>query len=85
MVLELLILGGYGQFVWPSFIFTFASCLILYVRTKKELQKQEKMFLNEYKKRIFQELRLLKEKKLEKKLCLVPQFKYLKSSKNIKC
>ena len=49
MVLELLILGGYGQFVWPSFIFTFASCLILYVQTKKELQKQEKMFQNEYK------------------------------------
>ena len=49
MVLELLILGGYGQFVWPSFVFTFASCLILYVKTKKELRKQEKMFLNEYK------------------------------------
>ena len=48
MVLELLILGGYGQFVWPSFIFTFASCLILYVKTKKELRKQEKMFLDEY-------------------------------------
>ena len=50
MVLELLILGGYGQFVWPSFVFTFVSCLILYVKTKKELRKQEKMFLDEYKK-----------------------------------
>ena len=49
MVLELLILGGYGQFVWPAFIFTFLSCLILYLKTKKELQKQEKMFLNEFK------------------------------------
>ena len=48
MVLELLILGGYGQFVWPSFVFTFVSCLILYVKTKKELRKQEKMFLDEY-------------------------------------
>ena len=48
MVLELLILGGYGQFVWPSFVFTFASCLMLYVKTKKELRKQEKMFLDEY-------------------------------------
>ena len=48
MVLELLILGGYGQFVWPSFIFTFALCLILYVKTKKELRKQEKMILDEY-------------------------------------
>ena len=49
MVLDLLILGGYGQFVWPSFVFTFVSCLILYVKTKKELRKQEKMFLDEYK------------------------------------
>ena len=49
MVLELLILGGYGQFVWPSFVFTFVSCLILYVKTKKELRTQEKMFLDEYK------------------------------------
>ena len=49
MNLELLILGGYGQFVWPAFIFTFVSCFVLYVKTKKEFQKQEKMFLNEFK------------------------------------
>ena len=62
MVLELLILGGYGQFVWPSFIFTFVSCLILYVKTKTELQKQEKMFLNEYK-----EVRISRIKTVERK------------------
>ena len=45
MDLELLILGGYGQFVWPAFIFTFASCFILYVKTKKDLQEQEKIFI----------------------------------------
>ena len=49
MNLELLILGGYGQFVWPAFIFTFVSCFSLYVKTKKEFQKQEKMFLKEFK------------------------------------
>ena len=48
MDLEFLILGGYGQFVWPAFIFTFVSCLILFVKTKKEFQKQEKIFLQEY-------------------------------------
>ena len=45
---EILILGGYGHFVWPAFIFTFVSCFILYAKTKKELQKQEKIFLKEY-------------------------------------
>ena len=49
MNFELLILGGYGQFVWPAFIFTFVSCFVLYVKTKKEFQKQEKMFLKEFK------------------------------------
>ena len=49
MNLEFLILGGYGQFVWPAFIFTFVSCYVLYIKTKKELQKQEKIFLKEFK------------------------------------
>ena len=48
MDLEFLILGGYGHFVWPAFIFTFVSCFILFVKTKKEFQKQEKIFLQEY-------------------------------------
>ena len=42
-------MGGYGQFVWPAFIFTFVSCVALYKMTKKELQKQEKIFFSEYK------------------------------------
>ena len=49
MNIELLVLGGYGQFVWPAFIFTFVSCFLLYLKTKKELKKQEKMFLIEFK------------------------------------
>ena len=47
MNLELLILGGYGQFVWPAFIFTFVICFTLYLKTKKEFKKQEKIFLIE--------------------------------------
>jgi|TARA_B110000438_G_C15750296_1_gene622635 heme exporter protein D len=49
MALKILILGGYGHFVWPAFIFTFLSCLTLYIKTKKSLKKYEKMYLNEYK------------------------------------
>ena len=66
MVLELLILGGYGQFVWPSFVFTFVSCLILYVKTKTELQKQEKMFLNEYKEAHISRIRAVERKEIRK-------------------
>ena len=49
MNLELLILGGYGQYVWPAFIFTFVSCFVFFVKTRKEFQKQEKMFVKEFK------------------------------------
>ena len=45
MNLEFLILGGYGQFVWPAFVFTFVCCFVLYIKTKKEFQTQEKKFL----------------------------------------
>ena len=49
MSLEFFILSGYGQFVWPAFMFTFLSCYILYIKTLKEFKKQEKLFLSEFK------------------------------------
>ena len=48
MNLDLFILGGYGQIVWPAFIFTLVICFYLYLKTKKELRRQEKLFLNEF-------------------------------------
>ena len=62
MNLELLTLGGYGQFVWPAFIFTFVSCFLLYVKTKKELKKQEKMFLIEHKQKPIAKIEVVKRK-----------------------
>ena len=49
MSLEFFILDGYGQFVWPAFIFTFVICFALYLKTKKEFKKQEKIFSIEFK------------------------------------
>ena len=49
MILEFLNLNGYGQFVWPAFIFTFTICSYLFLRTTNELKKQEKLFLKEFK------------------------------------
>ena len=64
MNLELLILGGYGQFVWPAFIFTFVSCFVLYVKTKKEFQKQEKLFLKEFKQIQIEKIETTKNKEV---------------------
>ena len=64
MNIELLVLGGYGQFVWPAFIFTFVSCFLLYIKTKKELKKQEKMFLIEFKQMPIAKIEVAKQKEL---------------------
>ena len=62
MNLELFILGGYGHFVWPAFIFTLVSCFALYLKTNKEFRKEEKMFLNEFKVIKLVKIKAVKEK-----------------------
>ena len=61
---ELLILGGYGQFVWPAFIFTFVCCFVLYLKTKKELKKQEAIFLIECKQAPAEKIKITKQKEI---------------------
>ena len=62
MNLEIFILNGSGQFVWPAFLFTFLSCFFLFVKTKAEFKKQEKIFLN-----TFEQPRVIKIKIAEQK------------------
>ena len=62
MLTELLTMNGYGQFVWPAFIFTFVSCFVLYAKTRKEFKKQEKMFLKEFKQIYTDKIKTAKEK-----------------------
>ena len=63
MNLELFILGGYGHFVWSAFMFTLVSCFVLYLRTSKTFQKEEKIFLREFKQ--IQEVKIKTAKKQE--------------------
>jgi len=62
MNIELLLFNGYGQFIWPAFMFTFLFCFLLYLKTKKDFQKQEKIFLNEFKKMQTAEIKIKKRK-----------------------
>ena len=68
MVIDILYLGGYGQFVWPAFIFTFASCFLLYLKTKKELKEQEKVFLIEFKQMPVVKTEIAEQKELSKEV-----------------
>ena len=68
MNLELLVLGGYGQFVWPAFIFTFVCCFLLYIKTKKELKRQEKILSIEFKQMPITKIEVSKQKELLKEV-----------------
>ena len=56
-------MNGYGQFVWTAFIFSFVSCLYLYLKTRIELKKQEKIYLLEFGLIEAQKIQLNKRKK----------------------
>ena len=47
MINNLLLMNGYGIFVWSSFILTFIVCAVVYYRTRKTLKKYEKEFAKE--------------------------------------
>jgi len=68
MNIELLIFNGYDHFIWPAFIFTFLSCFLLYLKTKKEFQKQEKIFFNEFKQAQTVKIKIDKKKENTKKI-----------------
>ena len=48
MNLSILLLNGYGLFVWPAFLLTFLSCFLLYTKTKKELEAQQELYLSKF-------------------------------------
>jgi len=48
MLLTLFNFGEYAIFIWPAFVFTFIIFFSLYLNTKKELQKIEKIYLNNF-------------------------------------
>ena len=50
MINEFIQMGGYGFFVWTSFLVVFISCSLLYYRTRKTLKKYEKEFAQELEK-----------------------------------
>ena len=63
MFMELLTMNGYGQFVWPAFIFTFASCLYLYLKVRIEFKQLEKIYLLEFREAKVRKIQFNKRKK----------------------
>ena len=74
MYQELFILGGYGYFVWPSFVFTLVTCFLYYMKTKKELKNQEKLFISEFRYLNVKKTNTFKEKKVAKEVLPASSF-----------
>ena len=68
MILEFFILDGYGKFVWTAFIFAFGCYFYLYQITKKELQEQEKKYLDEITKTSSKKIEEIGQKEAEKEV-----------------
>ncbi len=68
MNLEILLMNGYGVYVWSSFIFTFVVCLYFYLKTKKTLKKLEKNFIKETETLSKIELESLKKQKVAREI-----------------
>ena len=50
MITEFLKMGGYGFYVWSSFLIVITSCAFLFYKTRKTLKKYEKEFAKELEK-----------------------------------
>ena len=47
MISNLILMNGYGFFVWSSFAITFLACVLVFYKTRKTLRKYEKEFVKE--------------------------------------
>ena len=48
MTFEIILMNGYGLYVWSSFIFTFISFFVLYYVIKIQLKKEQEKFKAKY-------------------------------------
>ena len=63
MVIELITMNGYGQFVWPAFFFSLASCSYLYLTTRSEFKKTEKIYSLEFEKQQIAKIEFIRKQK----------------------
>ena len=62
MINNLILMNGYGIFVWSSFVLTFLVCAFFYYKTRKTLKKYEKEFAKEIEKLSIEQKKIALEK-----------------------
>ena len=64
MNFEIIMLNGYGFYVWPAFTITFLSFFFLYYVTRNDLKRHERLLLLENKNLQNDKIVIIKRKKI---------------------
>jgi len=62
MITNLILMNGFGIYIWASFGIAIVACLLLYLKTKKVLRKYEKNFAVELEQLSVEEKKMILEK-----------------------
>ena len=68
MNLDVVLMNGYGFYVWASFLLTFLICLFLFLKTRKTLRKLEQNFVKESQGLSREQLEDLKKEKIAREI-----------------
>ena len=58
-------MNGYGLYVWTAFTFSFVSCLYLYLITRIDFKKYQKIYLSEFVSTEVEKIKFRERKKSE--------------------
>jgi len=77
MINQLFIMDGYGVYVWSAFLFTMLSFISLYLLTKKQLVREQAIFVSEFLNLSEKKLEAVKTKKINKEILVnYPNFNF---------
>ena len=70
MINDIILMNGYGPYVWSAFIFTLTSFVSLYLITKLQLLKEQKKYIIKFGKLSEAKAAVIKKHKINKEILL---------------
>ena len=70
MINEIILMNGYGPYVWSAFLFTLISFASLYLLTKLQLLKEQKRYIAKFGSLSKAKVAVAREQKIHKEILL---------------
>ena len=70
MINNIILMNGYGLYVWSAFIFTLVSFTSLYLVTKLQLLKEQKKYIVKFGSLSKAKIAIVREQKINKEILL---------------